>query len=333
MERRTSSDSVEPRAASSWAPRDSAASRSSASARSSSPSTKVVPAKETWSWWKVTWRRSAASLASAAAFWGMNLATATATSRSRAVNPIRWANPATWSSTNPAASQDRDMVVSATRRARHAGRSPAWTRAQRRGRRYFSSSAEAISARPESVEVPSAAASSGMQNSATSGAPSPASGIPVSVPPPARQVASRPIDSGGCCSAQVTAATSKLACARSASRRHARAKPSTSAGLSKPIGARVSVIDIPEIEASSTDSHQRRIRICGRQFSPIPTSAERSTETSTRRPTTAEATSRCDEPDGSRASMPCATCPTFASPTTTTACAAMTAGSGITWFS
>ncbi len=175
-------------------------------------------------------------------------------------------------------------MVSATRRARHAGRSPAWTRAQRRGRRYFSSSAEAISARPESVEVPSAAASSAMQNSATSGAPSPASGIPVSAPPPARQVASRPIDSGGCCSAQVTAATSRLACARSASRRHARAKPSTSAGLSKPIGARVSVIDIPEFEASSTDTHQRRIRICGKEFSPIPTSAERSAETPTRRP-------------------------------------------------
>ena len=97
-------------------------------------------------------------------------------------------------------------MASAIRRARQASRSPDCTRAQHRGRRYFSSTAAAISARPPSVERPIARANSAMQNSATSGAPSPASVRPVS-PPGVIQVAASSIDSGGCCSAQVTAAT------------------------------------------------------------------------------------------------------------------------------
>ena len=69
-------------------------------------------------------------------------------------------------------------------------------------------------ARPESVDLPIASANSAMQNSATSGAPCPASGRPVS-PPAAIQVAASSMDSGGCCSAQVTAARNSSVWARS----------------------------------------------------------------------------------------------------------------------
>ena len=100
---------------------------------------------------------------------------------------------------------------------------PVWVRCQCRGSRYFSSRAWAIFARPASVERPIAAANSARQNSATSGAPSPASGSGQS-PPRVAQVAASWIDSGGCCSAHVTAATSRSASARSAATRESRAK-------------------------------------------------------------------------------------------------------------
>ena len=138
----------------------------------------------------------------------MNRAIASATSRSRAATPIRCANGATWASTNAAASRDSTNVASAIRRARQASRSPACTRAHTRGRRYFSSTAVASNRRPESVDRPIASANSAMQNSDTNGAPSPASRRPVS-PAAVIQVAASPIDSGGCCSAQVTAASSR----------------------------------------------------------------------------------------------------------------------------
>ena len=83
--------------------------------------------------------------------------------------PMRCANGATCASTNAAASWDNSIVASAILRARQASRSPACTRAQCRGRRYFSSTAAATSARPPSVERPIARANSAMQNSATNG--------------------------------------------------------------------------------------------------------------------------------------------------------------------
>ena len=123
------------------------------------------------------------------------------------------------------------MVASAIRRARHASRSPACTRDHTRGSRYFSSTDSAITRRPASVERPIASANSAMQNSETSGAPSPARGRPVS-PAAVIQVASSPIDSGGCCSAQVTAAVNSTASAWMAAARAARATRSTSLGES-----------------------------------------------------------------------------------------------------
>ena len=146
--------------------------------------------------------------------------------------PMRCANGATWASTNAAASWDKQQVASAIRRARQASRSPDCIRAQQRGRRYFSSTAAATSARPPSVERPIARANSAMQNSATSGAPSPARVRPVS-PPGVIQVAASSIDSGGCCSAQVTAATIRSACARLAAAWLSRANTSTSRAESR----------------------------------------------------------------------------------------------------
>ena len=204
-----------------------AASRSRASARSSSPVSWLVPPKETCWWSMVKCRASAAFSASSAAWSGMNRAIASAISRSSAARPMRCANGATWASTNAAASWDNMNVASAIRRARHASRSPDCIRAQQRGSRYFSSTAAATSARPASVERPIARANSAMQNSATNGAPSPASVRPVS-PPGVIQVAASSIDSGGCCSAQVTAATIRSACARLAAAWLSRANTSTS---------------------------------------------------------------------------------------------------------
>ena len=118
------------------------------------------------------------------------------------------------------------------RRARQASRSPECIRAQQRGRRYFSSTAAATSARPPSVERPMASANSAMQNSATNGAPSPANVRPVS-PPGVIHVAASSIDSGGCCSAQVTAATIRSAWARWAAAWLSRANTSTSRAESR----------------------------------------------------------------------------------------------------
>ena len=232
MERRTSRESVDPSVSSSWAPFATAVSRSRASARSSSPVSWLVPPKETCWWSMVKCRVSAARLASSAALSGMNRAIASAISRSSAAMPMRCANGATWASTNAAASADRLRVDSAIRRARQASRSPDCTRAQHRGSRYFSSTAAAICARPPSVERPIARANSAMQNSATNGAPSPARVRPVS-PPGVIQVAASSMDSGGCCSAQVTAATISTASARIAAALASRATRSTSAEESR----------------------------------------------------------------------------------------------------
>ena len=70
----------------------------------------------------------------------------------------------------------RSVVSRAISRARHTGTSPAMTRSQSRGSRWASSRASAISCRAASWLIPSAAARSAGANSATHGAPGPASG-------------------------------------------------------------------------------------------------------------------------------------------------------------
>ncbi len=118
-----------------------AVSRSRASARSTSASTHTVPSKDTWPVCTWTCRASAAASRRRRASAGMCRMIASWTSRSTPVGRIRCANGATWSSTNPAAAGESPMVWRAIRRARHAGRSPASTRAQVRGSRCRSSRA------------------------------------------------------------------------------------------------------------------------------------------------------------------------------------------------
>ena len=105
---------------------------------------------------------------------------ASATSRSTCATPHRCAKPTTCRSTHPAASGVSGvaawMVASATRRARHAGTWPAWTAAHSRGSRCRSSNACPTRCLAETLDIPSTAPSSGMQNSATSGHPGPAIG-------------------------------------------------------------------------------------------------------------------------------------------------------------
>ena len=178
----------------------------------------MVPAKETCSSSMVTCRPSAARAASSAARLGSNLATAASTSRSTAVAEVRCANGASCASTYAAASRDRSawMVVSATRRARHAGRSPACTRRHNRGSRCRSSRACPTSRFADTVEIPRTAPSSLMQNSATNGAPTPATGSSCSPPPGMTNAAAPSTESAGCRSAHAHAATSSSASARSA---------------------------------------------------------------------------------------------------------------------
>ncbi len=105
------------------------------------------------------------------------------------------------------------MVASATARARHAGTRPAWTCAHSRGRRWRSSRAWPTSFFAAVVEIPRTVPSSARQNSATSGAPSPAMGSSCSQPGTVNAAASW-IDSGGCRSAHWAARTSWAAAAR-----------------------------------------------------------------------------------------------------------------------
>ena len=80
------------------------------------------------------------------------------------------------------------------------------------------------------VETPKTAPSSAMQNSATSGQPSPAMGSSCSLPGIVNAAAEW-IDSGGCRSAQRAASTSWSAAARSSASRRARMADSTSEGV------------------------------------------------------------------------------------------------------
>ena len=109
------------------------------------------------------------------------------------------------------------MVVSATVRARHAGTAPDCTCAHSRGSRWRSSRACPMSFFAEVVEIPSTAPSSAMQNSATNGHPSPASGSSWSEPGTVNTAAEW-IDSGGWRSAHRAARSSWRAAPRSRGR-------------------------------------------------------------------------------------------------------------------
>jgi hypothetical protein len=80
-------------------------------------------------------RPSQASRRRASASAGMNRPIASSTSRSTWLGRVLCATGATCRSTNPAACGLSRIVCSATRRARHAARSPLVTRAQTRGSR------------------------------------------------------------------------------------------------------------------------------------------------------------------------------------------------------
>ena len=169
-------------------------------------------------------RRSASS--------GMNRPIASSTRRSSWAGRTLCATWATWRSTYAAASIDRTMVSRATRRARHAGRSPLITRDQ--------THLQAVAELDGLAEVglaglggsPIAAANSVTENSATRGAPGPATGIPVS--PWSHTVAASARESTECIAAQATAACSLSASAASARAVLApRAAASTAAAVSR----------------------------------------------------------------------------------------------------
>ncbi len=84
---------------------------------------------------------------------------------------------------------------------------------------------------PASVGSPIAAANSVTENSATSGAPGPATGIPVS--PWSHTVAASASESTECIAAQATAACSFRASAASARDRSSRTAASTAAAVSR----------------------------------------------------------------------------------------------------
>ena len=180
-----------------------------------------------------------------AAWSGMNRALATSMSRSSAAGPIRCGERRDLGvDERRGLHRDRPRVCSAMRRARQTGTSPRATRAPRRGRRYFSSRPWATSTRPESVETPSAAASSARQNSATSGAPGPARASSPSPPMLAvpGQVAAAWIDSGGWASAHSVAAARTSTSAAFAAARRDRMNPSTSPGASSSPIVRVGAV-------------------------------------------------------------------------------------------
>ena len=86
-------------------------------------------------------RPSAAALRRRSVSSGMNRPIASSTNRSSWARRTRCATGATWRSTNPAASGESRIVARAIRRAFHATRSPAVTRAHTFGSRYLSSTA------------------------------------------------------------------------------------------------------------------------------------------------------------------------------------------------
>ena len=114
---------------------------------------------------------------------------------------------------------------SAIRRACHAFKSPRTTRRHTRGRRCRSSRASPTYDFPASVDRPIAAANSMTANSATNGAPSPASGIPWSPYP--TSISASSIESVECMAAHCTACCNNRASAASAIARSSRAAVNT----------------------------------------------------------------------------------------------------------
>ncbi len=139
----------------------------------------------------------------------MNWAMACSTRACSWYGPILCAVAATCASTNAAASRDSRSVRSAIRRACHAFRSPRTTRRHTRGSRCRSSRACPTYAFPASVDRPIAAANSVTANSATNGAPSPASGMPWSPYP--TSISASSIESVECIAAQSTASINNRA--------------------------------------------------------------------------------------------------------------------------
>ncbi len=192
-----------------------------------------------------------------------------ATSRSSCAVPIRPATAATCESIQRAASTvsagEVWMVVSATSRARQDGTAPAWTCAQRRGRRWRSSRAWPMSFFAAVDEMPRTAPSSAMQNSATSGQPGPAMGSSCSQPGTVNAAAVW-MDSGGWRSAQRAATSRSSAAAWSSAALRSRASASRaeaerSSSTLSPTCSSVSIMCL--IIGESTDN-QRRSTACVR---------------------------------------------------------------------
>ena len=101
-----------------------ASSRSRASARSRTPWISLVPSKETCCRSMVKCRSSNLARRRCSTSSGMNRAVASSTSRVSWTGPSSCATGAACRSTNAAASGERVIVFSATRRARHAGKPP-----------------------------------------------------------------------------------------------------------------------------------------------------------------------------------------------------------------
>ncbi len=147
-------------------------------------------------------------------------------------------------------------MARAIRRAFQAGRSPPITLAHSRGSRCRSSSASPKYARPVSVGIPTAAANSGMQNSATNGAPSPAIGSARSPKSPAQ--AASAMESTQCIAAHATASWSCRAAIGVRDDLEARAAASTSAAVSR---SKVVVPAMGPTQAAGTDTQTPKTRV------------------------------------------------------------------------
>jgi hypothetical protein len=150
---------------------------------------------------------------------------------------IRCANPATWSSTNPAATSESAIVARAIRRARHAGSSPDRTPGPGLG--------EPVPQLQRLAEVGLAGLGGQPDRGRELGHTelrdqrcTRAGDRDRGVPEPDRV----PIDSAGCRSAQVTASCSRSASAASAARRRSRANASTRHAVSAAVSRLVLVM-------------------------------------------------------------------------------------------
>ncbi len=221
---------MSPRAWRSWAIRRTLASKSSASGVSRVIVISVVAGVEPGR--SQTPRLASAASSSAIARSGSNQSRASWTSRAALTSPTRSGVAAISRSANRAASTERSRVSRAITRARQAGTRRSRTRSQSRGSRWASSNASPTSDRAASRLIPSAAPRSAGANSATHGAPGPASGVVAS---PCRstspQWAGVSPAGQGCRCAQARASSSSSAAARLAWVRAVRARSITSVGV------------------------------------------------------------------------------------------------------